>query len=275
MSGYTTLPHPPTYYMNLKQGSEEWKERRKDFPVTGSQIAAVFNLSAYGNNPKKLYNQKTTNTEEKFSDFQVKRIFAHGTESEPKAAEEFTRWYFETFPELDESVVECGINTYRSESKGYYFGASPDRLIINNSNAEITGIVEIKCPYKKILHWNGFSGYLGFLRMNGGTPTTLTPTCNIRIYSEYYLQMQMQMRSTNVKMGYFAGWTPKEFIIIEVPFSQELWNEVEKGLNQFVDALNEHDTKKLMDKNKSKEFEQIITKLQDEGNKLVYYKYIR
>lgn len=74
---YTTLPYQPSFYMNLKQGSDDWKERRKDFPVTGSQIASVFNLSAYNRSAKKLYQNKKNNTEEKFSRYQTEVIFGH------------------------------------------------------------------------------------------------------------------------------------------------------------------------------------------------------
>ena len=46
--------YQPSFYMNLKQGSDEWKEAIKRFPVTGCQIASVFNLSAYNGSAKTL-----------------------------------------------------------------------------------------------------------------------------------------------------------------------------------------------------------------------------
>lgn len=268
---YTTLPYQPSFYMNLKQGSDEWKERRKDFPVTGSQIASVFNLSAYNGSAKKLYQNKKNNTEEKFSRFQTEVIFGHGTRSEPIAAARFWRWFQQEFPDKSQwTVAESGISTYKSRGKGYFFGASPDRIIVDEEG-QIQGIIEIKCPYKKVLHWNGFNNYLSFLKKHGSTPTTITETCNIRVYNEYYLQMQMQMQSTGVKYGYFVGWTPYEMVIVKIPFSEELWKDTEQKLEEFVEALNEGDTGKLIAKEETAKFEQRIKKLQDEKNVLVYY----
>lgn len=268
---YTVLPYPPEYYLNLKQGSEEWKKRRQDFPITGSKIADALNLSAYGGNVKKLFKHKKQNTEEKFSSFQTEVIFAHGTKNEPVAAGHFARWIKEEYPTKNWKVVECGINVHKS-SKNYYYGASPDRLIVDE-NGKIDAVVEIKCPFKKVLHWNGFQGYLNFLKKYGATPPLpLTPTRNIRIYTEYYLQMQMQMCTCKVNFGFFVGWTPKEMVIVQVYFNEEIWKLVEEKLDQFVDAVVENDETKLIDKKTTSEIESKINKTQDENNKLVYFK---
>lgn len=268
---YTSIPYPPAYYLNLKQGSEEWKKRRQDFAVTGSKIADVLNLGAYGGNAKKLFKHKKANTEEKFSTFQTEVIFAHGTKNEPVAAGHLETWLKEEYPDKDWTVAECGINVHKSK-KNYYYGASPDRLIVNNDGT-IAAIVEIKCPYKKVLHWNGFQGYLNFLKKTGCTPPLpLTDTRNIRIYTEYFLQMQMQMCTCKVEFGFFVGWTPKEMVIVRVDFNQEIWDLVEGKLDQFVDALNTNNDKNLIDKQTSAKIEQKINECQDKHNKLVYFK---
>lgn len=267
---YTKLPNPVTFYMNLQQGSETWKDARKHFPITGSQIASVFNLSAYGGNPKKLLKQKQTNTEEQFSRYQTEVIFAHGTKNEPIAAAEFEEWYKSEFPLAENwTVAETGISPYKG--KKYFYGASPDRLIVDETGT-VQAIVEIKCPFKKVFHWNGFMSYLSFLDKHGSTPTKITETCNIRIYSEYFLQMQMQMSANNVVYGYFVGWTPTQLVILFVPFHKELWEKAEKTMDNFVDALSTSNEKLLIKKEESKKMEQEIKDLQDKHNKLVYYK---
>lgn len=268
---FTTLPHPSTYYMNLQQGSDTWKEARKDFPITGSQIASVFNLSAYGGNPKKLLRQKKSNTEEQFSRYQTEVIFAHGTRNEPVAAAEFEAWFKSEFPERSQwSVAETGISPYRSNGKKYYYGASPDRLLVDEQG-KIQGIVEIKCPFKKVFHWNGFLSYLSFLSKNGTTPTKVTETCNIRVYTEYFLQMQMQMSANGVDFGYFVGWTPSQLVILHIPFHAEFWSRAEHIMDDFVDALKLNKEELLIKKEASKKFEAEIKELQDNCNKLVYF----
>lgn len=60
-------------------------------------------------------------------------------------------------------------------------------------------------------------------------------------------------------------------VIVKIPFSEELWKDTEQKLEEFVEALNEGDTGKLIGKEETAKFEQRIKKLQDEKNVLVYY----
>src|ERR1041385_1427093 len=83
---YTLLPQSPNYYKNLEQGTDEWKQARKDFVLTGSELGSLLNINSYNVSKKNLFQYKKTNTEKQYSDYQINTIFKWGNTNEPIAA---------------------------------------------------------------------------------------------------------------------------------------------------------------------------------------------
>ena len=275
---YTLLPQSPNYYKNLEQGTDEWKQARKDFVLTGSELGSLLNINSYNVSKKNLFQYKKTNTEKQYSDYQINTIFKWGNTNEPIAAGIFETWYKKNVSP-SHSVKATGSYPFTTSKSGYYVAASPDRLVLDNVG-QIISVVEIKCPWKKELYWNGIPEFLKITRAQHGIlPVNVNKEIvNLRLPNDYFVQIQMQMAATKTTMGYFVGWAPNEFIIIEVQFSSSLWyNFIEPEIEQFahslVDSSSDAKIQSLIEQREFRsQLTQMITLIQDESNKLLYYK---
>lgn len=161
---------------NVEQGSDEWFELRKTYPLTASKAQAI------GSQGKgldtlcweKLAEKYSTAVEEKYTNKDLQR----GVELEPLAREMYEL-------ETGNTVTEVGFITDESISK--VGGASPDGLVNDDGLFETKAFANTK-HFQAIIESN-----------KSGT---------FKIESQYIWQMQQQMLFTGRKWCDFVAYNP-------------------------------------------------------------------
>lgn len=185
------------YYHNLKQGSQEWLEARKEFSLTASEFGAALGLSKY-KSAQRLLHMKRNNITETFSPFAQKYILGWGQNNEVNAVESFE-------DHMGLRTQSCGLYPVESSEGQYLFAASPDRLVLDReTSSRIEAVLECKCPYTKKVY-----------------ASLLLKDCSMP--NDHYIQVQAQLAATRLSFGYYVCWTPYHVVICLVKFDRELW----------------------------------------------------
>lgn len=188
---------------NVEQGSPEWFDLRKEYPLTAS------NAQAIGNNGKgleslcweKLSEKYSSGTKDSFSTKDTER----GTELEPQARELYQL-------ETGNEVQIVGFVTDDKISK--IGGASPDSLVNKD------GLLEIKC-FADCKHFKAI--------------VEQKKTGKFDIESQYVWQMQMQMMFMGRKWVDFLAYNPnypQSLLIQRVLPDKEMQAKIKEGLKK-------------------------------------------
>lgn len=195
---------------NVEQGSDEWFELRKQYPLTAS------NAQAIGNNGKGLETLCWEKLAEKYSNAD-KEIYSNkdmerGNELEPLAREMYEL-------ETGNTVIEVGFIT--DDSISTVGGASPDGLVNNDGLIEIKAFADTK-HFKAIIE-----------QKNTGTFT---------IESQYIWQMQQQMLFTGRDWCDFVAYNPnylQSLLIQRVECDTVMQDKIKEGLEKGAAILKE------------------------------------
>ena len=103
------------------------------------------------------------------------------------------------------------------------FGCSPDGETSDN------GILEIKCPYKPVLHTKN-------LRL-------FSPADLKKVHEGYYIQMQIEMIALKKDFGYFVSYDPRcsplfQLKILQIPRDEEIIQEILMRKEEALKILN-------------------------------------
>lgn len=180
----------------VEQGTEEWFELRRQYPLTAS------NAQAIGNNGKGLETLVWNALAERYSFAEKERMTNVHTER-GNELEENARAIYEL--ETGRKVETVGFVTNSKISK--VGGASPDGLVGKD------GLIEIKC-FDDTKHFKA-------------TIAGLVPE------SQYMWQMQMQMLFTGRKWVDFVIYNPnfhKSLMVVRVKEDKEMQDKIKEGL---------------------------------------------
>ena len=190
-----------TRIANYTQGTPEWLKSRVG-RITASNFGAAMGLN-------KFMSARSLLKQLLWGGFVGNVATRWGQDHESVARDEYIAAKLEEFPSLaaadddpptDSRVEETGlvINTERP-----WMGNSPDGIvhITHRSGVTTRGLLEIKCPFKKMFY----------------EPTP------VPVY--YYCQIQGTMGNLNLPWCDFVVWTPTGLQVTRVPFDQTFWTE--------------------------------------------------
>ena len=184
----STLPAGKKSYKehNCDQGTDEWYELRRQYPLTASNAQAI---SAQGAGLDTLVFTKMSEkySSEPFQEHVSSRHIDRGNELEEHAREIYEL-------ETGETVREVGFVTDKSIS--HYGGASPDGLVGEE------GLMEIKC-FEDVKYFKMIIDHNKGMKFD--------------IEKKYYWQMQQQMLFTGRPWCDFVAYNPnfKQSLLIQ------------------------------------------------------------
>jgi len=118
------------------------------------------------------------------------------------------------------AVQECGLCLHQEYR---FLGASPDRVVYDNSTVDSFGLLEIKCPYKpytlnKTIQEACDDGLFCCALVDG-------QPCLKKTHA-YYYQVQGQMAITGLHWCDFAVWVGHDDLHVErINFDREMWDD--------------------------------------------------
>lgn len=207
--------HGKTYIYNVKQGSEDWHNIRKN-RITASNAAIATGRSSKFKSVQQLASEIRGETLPE----PINSAMLHGIEGEP-----YVRKWYEKYKNV--TVDEIG---FAYPESNHRLGVSVDGLVGNK------GIIEIKCPVEmyKPLKWHIKKGALA-------TPSNKQPK---HIWESHYIQMQMGMHIMGREWcDYIVAHFPPEgtnryecgtIYMERIFYNKSYWNEIEHELNIFI-----------------------------------------
>jgi putative phage-type endonuclease len=199
---------------NVKQGSDEWLNLRKNI-LTASDFAAAAGYSKF-NTPLEIALDRSNLYNKKFDDISLQRM-KHGNDTE-----QIARNYYEQYSQ--NKVLEVGL----ARNPLYpYLGASVDGLIND-------GIIEIKCPLKMYQPLITKHNQLNYPIAD---PNNYNPIEYKHIYPTHFAQMQGGMAIYDRKYCDYIVYTNEMVYIERIPFLIDYWKILLNKLNDFVENL--------------------------------------
>jgi hypothetical protein len=187
----------------IEENSIRWAELHEykmfPFPVyTASVIPCICGVGY--NSAGKIFDYFKGYSDPKAIDETQARMFKYGHDNEPKALAKF----YELNPNF--TGIKPGV-IYHPERKN--IGASLDQIILDPETNELMNL-EIKCPY-----------------------TLSIPLQTVEIKPNYLVQTTVQMACSGIKETLLFFWTPESSRTYHIPYSPELFKEIQKYVYAF------------------------------------------
>ena len=144
----------------------------------------------------------------------------YGREMEVNAVNKFKCILSETHKNV--KIVDCGL--YLDEQFPY-IGASPDRIILCSCCPK--ACLEVKCPFS-INYTTPYDPSIKLPYL-----TRKDDVIKLNRNHKYYTQCQMQLGVTGIKKSYFMVWTSHGYVIDEIFFDAEYWNNLKSLFADF------------------------------------------
>ena len=146
----------------------------------------------------------------------------YGRSMEENAVNEF--FNIKSKEHKDFKLIDCGL--FLDNAKPF-IGASPDRII--SCSCCPRACLEVKCPYSvNFLSPKDPNFSLPYLQNVDGKLV-------LKESDKYFTQCQMQMGVTGCKLCYFFVWTPHGYILNELVFNLDFWNDLVLLFSDFHD----------------------------------------
>ncbi|CAC5380282.1 unnamed protein product [Mytilus coruscus] len=190
------------YCQFVKQGSEEWFNIRSGAMVTGSTVYNAIGLDSL-KAEQRHYDEVVRGKPKEIPSDEVQKRMDHGTRNEINAIATLISVVLPTFYSAMTFHEE---GCYIIDNQGKKFCVvSPDGSLRMNARPVIA--VEIKCPSPQTF--------------NSEEPYYRVPV-------RYVLQMMMEMFVLKVSTAILVCWMPKTTSVLDVPFSQAIWEKMWK-----------------------------------------------
>lgn len=204
----------------LDQQSDEWVKFKRAVSagrcLSGSEIGAAFgvdDLCSRAYLVKKKLHPKSIAPHTEY----VENILKYGTQMEPvvfnliednlsdisNSSNTCGTW---------EHVTKCGSYSFIHNNTAFY--STPDGLV--DTSKEGTCPIEIKCPATAEVYHELLSN-------------------DVLLKPAHYLQVQMEMRATGKKYGFYVCYTPSRIIVVEIEENKECLDWVLDELVEFRD----------------------------------------
>ena len=214
---------PKAIQIVKEQQSDEWFTQRR-LRITASQCKKVFSLQS----PSSISNYLRSSLWD--SQKLYTKGMLYGQENEAIALAEYRRGAQLNSPNLKAIKTGFWIN-----SKFPELGCSPDGLVLDpQSDVDIYGLVEIKCPYILQAHSvKKFDDCLNSAQVKRFCLERVNQELHLKHNHEYYYQVQMQLGVTGLKWCDFVVWSPKDIFVERISFDSEFWGQVKCKLVEF------------------------------------------
>lgn len=216
-------------FANLSQDTKEFWLARSQFMVTASEFGAAIGVSPHISRGKFII-QKREGIIPKVDDFQQKAM-DWGKEHERDGLICFKNWQ----PKLKVERTGIWIHPYDDRIAG-----SPDGIVYNSEDIP-SAVLEIKCPFTKLVYKNMYD-------FKGDCPQK-----ECIIPHHHYIQVQGQMMCVGVRKAYYVVWTPTCYAVAIVHFDENLWiNTIYPHLIQTLSWLSQESTENIPERFNSK-----------------------
>jgi hypothetical protein len=192
------------YFSRLPQDSEDWHALRNNhLKLSGSEFGAALGVDESTSRQLLWRRKRTPHLVAPFSDYTLK-ILQWGKDNESVALDNIKKYYGRLEDWFDWQIQLTGTWVFKEDPT---MGSTPDALLFADDGM-LEGILEIKCPFTRRIY------------------PSLLATPYPFIKSSHYIQVLMEMKVTGVKVGYYVCWTPERMVVVQVPYNQDLADEV-------------------------------------------------
>lgn len=212
MEGFTDEGN---FYLSIySQGSDEWKEQRKN-RITASEFGIASGLFTKYETQDEYINNKINQKQREIEDFNIS-CMENGIRNEPVARKLYEK-------ERNLKVKEIGLAVPKFNTE---IGASVDGLVGED------GIIEIKCPYKLYDELKLYNYYL-----NKGKKIE-----NLEINVSHYCQIQGCLKILNRKWCDYTVYVNEKLYIYRIDYDENFWDLIlyPKLLSSLKKIKDEH-----------------------------------